>query len=167
MRVQRALHYLNDFLLLGPANSPEYQTALTATLDTCSRVGPPRARENRRPHDVPNLSRNQNQHRGQPASPPTGKKLRPSSKDTGRHHSPKRSSSKRDLSLIGLLNHAARVVCPGRAFLHGLIDASTTVQQLDHKVHLNTGARADLAWWDMVVSTFPVSTPSHYITSDA
>ena len=43
--VQRALHYLDDFLLLGPANSLECQKALTVTLDMCKRVGLPVATE--------------------------------------------------------------------------------------------------------------------------
>ena len=45
---------------------------------------------------------------------------------TGRQ--PRRSGRKRDLlSLLGLLNHAATVVRPGRTFLRSLIDASTKV----------------------------------------
>ena len=65
----------------------------------------------------------------------------------GRHNISCRSGTKRDiLSLIGLLNHAAKVVRPSRAFLHGLIDASTTVQSLDFRVHLNSAGRQDLAW---------------------
>ena len=65
---------------------------------------------------------------------------------TGHEHSqgPRRSGSKLELlSLIGLLNHAAKVVQPGRAFLRNLINVSTTVDSLDHRVHLTR----DLAWW--------------------
>lgn len=67
--------------------------------------------------------------------------------------SPKSSGKKRDLlSLIGLLTHAASAVRPGRAFLRSLIDAATTTQNLDHWVHLNRAARADIAWWHTFLS---------------
>ena len=94
--------------------------------------------------------------------------------DADRHHTPKHSRSQRDLlSLIGLLNYAAKVVRPGRAFLRSLIEAFTSVQNLDHRVHLNAGARADFAWWAIFVrvwngvSSFPAPTPSNFIISDA
>lgn len=61
---------------------------------------------------------------------------------------PQNSGKKRDLlSLLDFLHHAATVVRPGRAFLRSLIDAAAAVQGLDHWVHLNSSARADLAWW--------------------
>ena len=60
----------------------------------------------------------------------------------------KGSGKKRELlSLIGLLSYAATVVRPGRAFLRSLIDAAATTADMDHWVHLNSMARADLTWW--------------------
>ena len=60
--------------------------------------------------------------------------------------SPRRSGSKRELlSLIGLLSHAAKVVHLGRAFIRNLINASTTVSSLEHRVRLNSTAREDIA----------------------
>lgn len=76
------------------------------------------------------------------------------------------------MSLIGLLNHAATVVRPGRAFLRSLIDASSTTANLDHWVHLNAVARADIAWWHTFlqrwngISLLPPATPSVSIISD-
>ena len=64
---------------------------------------------------------------------------------SGKKQAPRRSGTKRDLlSLIGLLNHAAKVVRPGRAFLRGLIDTAGTVDPFDHYVHLKGAARAEL-----------------------
>ena len=51
------------------------------------------------------------------------------------------------MSLIGTLSFAAKVVKPGRMFLRRLINLSTTVSKLDHRVTLNTEARADIEWW--------------------
>ena len=84
------------------------------------------------------------------------------------------SGKKRDLlSLTGLLSHAASVVRPGRAFLRGLIDTASTVQDLDHWVHLNADARADLAWWHTFLQTrngisiMPPTGAPFFLTSDA
>ena len=87
---------------------------------------------------------------------------------------PRISGKKRDLlSLIGRLNHAAMVVWPGRPFLRHLIDATASVKELDHWVHLNQAARADIAWWHAFLQTWngvsflPSSCPPKIITSDA
>ena len=56
--------------------------------------------------------------------------------------------TKRDLlSLIGCLAFAAKVVPPGRTFLHRLIDLSTTAQSLDETIHLSESTQGDIAWW--------------------
>ena len=93
---------------------------------------------------------------------------------SGRRRSPKRSGSKRELlSLIGLLNHAAKVVRPGRAFIRSLIDCSGRAEGLEHYVHLNGAARAELAWWHSFLQVWngaamlPPSAPTYYLTSDA
>ena len=92
----------------------------------------------------------------------------------GKGHAPRASAKKRELlSLIGMLSHAASVVRPGRTFLHSLIDASATVQDVEHWVHLNAMARADIAWWHAFlqswngVSLLPSNAPPLILTSDA
>jgi hypothetical protein len=61
----------------------------------------------------------------------------------------KRSATKRELlSFIGKLSFAARIVPAGRLFSPRLIHLSTTVRRLHHRIHLNTDARVDVAWWD-------------------
>ena len=54
--------------------------------------------------------------------------------------------------MIGLLNHACKVVCPGRTFFHNMIDllsatGRTGLHHSHHHIHLNREFRADLAWW--------------------
>ena len=122
--VERALHYLDDYLVSGPATQPDCQRDLNTVLSLCGELGFPVAPEK--------------------TEGPT----------TTRHRCCS-SMKKRDLlSSIGLLNHAATVVRPGRAFLWSLIDASTAVRDLDHWVHLNMGARVDLAWWSTFLHTW-------------
>ena len=175
-----ALHYLDDFLILGPAGSPLCGQALQTTLTLCDELGFPVALEKtegpattltflgieidsvagqvRLPHDkLERLLTTINQWMKQ-ADDPT----------------PRGTGKKRELlSLIGLLTHAATVVRPGRAFLHGLIDATATVQDLEHWVHLNRSARADIAWWHTFlrtwngISVMPPSNEPFIIVSDA
>ena len=56
--------------------------------------------------------------------------------------------TKRDLlSLIGKLSFASKVIPAGRTFLRRLIDLSTTVTKLHHRISLNKEARLDIEWW--------------------
>ena len=61
------------------------------------------------------------------------------------------SSKARELeSLIGILNHACKVVRPGRSFLRRLIDLlhQTGNRPEGHSIiRLNNACRADIAWW--------------------
>ena len=176
----QSIHYLDNFLLIGPPDSPECAAALQTLLALCTELGVPVAEEKtdgpstiliflgieidtitmqlRLPHD-----------KLKDLTTTLGRWMQ-----GGRSPSPRRTGKKRDLlSLIGLLNHAATVVQPGRTFLRSLIDASTTVKCLEHHVHLSARARADLAWWYTFlqirngISLLPAAEPSQSIYSDA
>ena len=170
------LHYLDDFLLLGTAGSPDCQAALDTTLGACERLGLPVAPEKTEGPctrltflgiEIDTMANQLRLPRDKQENLQTALRYW-----MGHEHSqgPRRSGSKRELlSLIGLLNHAAQ---PGRAFLRNLINISTTVDSLDHRVHLNRAAREDLAWWHTFlknwngVGVLPPTTPVHYLTSD-
>ena len=89
----------------------------------------------------------------------------------------KTSCSKRDLlSLIGHLSFAAKVVKPGRLFIRRLIDVSTSVAQLHHRIHLSSEARQDILWWRSFLPTWngvsylqqpPVSSDDIHLFTDA
>lgn len=60
--------------------------------------------------------------------------------------------SKRELqSLTGLLQHASKVVRPGRAFMRNLHALQSVGRFPTHKVRLNAVARADIVWWFVFV----------------
>ncbi len=62
----------------------------------------------------------------------------------------KKVCTKRELlSLIGQLQHACCVVRVGRTFLRRMIELSSIPKELYHRVRLNEGFRADLAWWHL------------------
>ena len=136
-----SLHYLDDFLLLGPPQSSQCESALLFTVQLCHKLGVQVAHEKTEGPsttisflgiEIDSLNR-------QLRLPQD--KLRDLTHLLNRwvpvHHArgqgmhPRRTAMKRELlSLIGLLNHAATVVRPGRTFLRSLIDASTTVEHL-------------------------------------
>ena len=63
----------------------------------------------------------------------------------GRH-----SCRKKELqSLVGKLQHACRVVKPGRSFLRRVIELLAAVKRDFHHVRLNASFRSDLVWWDI------------------
>ena len=83
-------------------------------------------------------------------------------------------------SLIGMLNHACKVVRAGRSFLRRMIDLlhsrpHTALAAHALPIHLNLSFRADLAWWQCFirawngVSFLPTSPllPVHEEASDA
>ena len=178
--VTSALHYLDDFLLIGPPSTQACQATLCSTLSTCKELGLPVAPE-KTEGPVTTLT-----FLGIEIDTVAGQLRLPQEKlrdlqatirkwmQSGARPVPRRSGKKRDLlSLIGLLNHAATVVWPGRGFLRTLIDASATTPHLDHWVHLNAPARADISWWHTFmdhwngISLVPPAAPAYFITSDA
>ncbi len=61
----------------------------------------------------------------------------------------------RDLqSLIGTLNFACKVIIPGRAFLHRLMDLTIGVSNPTHHVRLGSEARKDIQAWLQFMQNF-------------
>ena len=67
----------------------------------------------------------------------------------------KRSCEKRELSsLIGKLQHASKVVRPGRTFLRRMFEQLVVAKKMHHHVRLNQSFRSDLAWWEVFLVTW-------------
>jgi hypothetical protein len=129
--VVNAIHYLDDFLLLGPPGSPTCSQALSTTLGLCAELGFTEKTEGPC-STLAFLGIEIDSVAGEIRLPQEKLsatfQLWMSQSDTAR---PRTSGRKRELlSLVGQLAHAATVVCPGRPFLHGLIDASSSVKEL-------------------------------------
>ena len=63
--------------------------------------------------------------------------------------------SRRELeSLIGHLHHAAKVVWPGRIFLHRVINLLQCFHKRDHLIRLNSEFHLDLQWWLQFLSSW-------------
>lgn len=91
---------------------------------------------------------------------------------------PKKCATKRDiLSLVGILQHATKVVRPGQSFLSRMYNTAIRVRELHHYTRINHEFRSDLAWWHLFledwngISFFQVAghlqTPSATVQTDA
>ena len=145
------LHYLDDFLLLGPPGLPTCQDSMSTMLRVCQKPGMPVAREK---SEGPATSLtflgvvldSSLQQLRLPPPPP---------RQVARNHcnhqmlvGKKVSYHEVLLSIIGKLSFASKVVPAGCLFLRRLIHLSITVRRLYHRIHLNTDARPDIEWWD-------------------
>ena len=78
-------------------------------------------------------------------------------------------------SLIGLLNHACKVVRSGRSFLRRMLDLLHAVPSSQPIIRLNNSFRADLAWWHTFLTRWngesflppPSLLPETTLTTDA
>ncbi len=171
--VSTLLHYLDDFFFCSPSHSNGCEKALATAIPLCKSLGLPVS-----PHKVVG-----------PATTLTflgiiidseKQELRLPKEKLARINTllqsflNRRCATKQELqSLIGHLNHAARVVKPGRSFLRELINTRTIPKHSYHKVRLNSQCRADIAWWAQFchkwngVSFFPNMPKGHTLISDA
>ena len=63
--------------------------------------------------------------------------------------------NKRELqSLAGHLNHACKVIRPGRRFLRGVFGLLSQFHRRDHMIRLNAAFRTDLEWWHVFASSW-------------
>ena len=60
----------------------------------------------------------------------------------------KRKATKKEiLSLVGVLQHATKVVWPGRTFVARMYQTAAKVKELNYFTRLNLNFRSDLYWW--------------------
>ena len=71
------------------------------------------------------------------------------------HWLKKRRATKRQiLSLVGLLQHASKVVVPGRTFTSHMYSKAARVKKLHYFTKLDSTFRSDLHWWHTFISTW-------------
>ena len=171
-----AMHYLDDFLVLGPAGSEDCGKALATSLQLCQSLGASVAsHKTEGPSTTITflgiLIDTENMVLSLPPEKLT--RLRALiSEWKGRKSCHKRQL----LSLIGQLQHACRVVRAGRTFLRRMINLSTVAKKPYHRIRLNKAFQSDLLWWDTfmedwngvaVFASLYHSPPAAVLTSDA
>ena len=172
-------HYIDDFIVCGPPTSPECHRSLQIMTSTCEELGVPLAK-----HKVAGptscltvLGIEIDTKAGQLRLP--GDKLQ-RLKALLVSWQIRKQCSRRELeSLVGLLNHACKVVRPGRSFLRRMIDLLHKADRgmaprPHHHIRLNESFRSDLRWWLVFCSQwngvscwFPPTVAHQVVLSDA
>ena len=145
-------HYLDDFIIIGSPNSDQCNTDLQSLKRVCAILGVPLAahKEEGPTTCLTFLGIEIDSHAGSLRLPP--EKLQ-RLKSVLQEWGDRKACTRKELeSLIGHLNHACKVVRPGRTFLRRMIDLLTATGASStrcphHHIRLNREFRSDLAWW--------------------
>ena len=174
--VRSALHYLDDFMVFGKPGSGECQEALTLSLEIFRRLGVPVAKQKTEgPATTLTFLGIELDSEAMEVRLPR-EKLERLGREIGEWERKKYCTKRELLSLIGQLQHACCVVRAGRSFLRRMIELSTKVEKLSHRITLNKGFQSDLQWWAAFLHSWNgtsmmhgvvQSTPMGTITSDA
>ena len=145
--IRAVLHYLDDYLFLGSPKTTECAVALQLALCLCKRLGVPVADRKVEGLDTSLV------FLGIQLDTVCGELRLPREKLTRlkvaiQQWQQKKSCTKRELlSIIGQLQHACKVVRPGRTILRRMIDLSTKAKEMHRHLRLNAAFRSDLQWW--------------------
>ena len=176
--VRYVFHYLDDFLVVGPPASPECAEAFAQLDSACARLGVPIA-EHKREGPTTCLT-----FLGIEVDTVDGQLRLPADKldrlkSLLQEWGDKKACGRRDFEpLIGVLNHACKVVRCGRTFLRRMLDLLKGVPMhplCPHPIRLNRSFRSDLAWWRLFAAewngvsflTPTVRLPRQQLASDA
>ena len=147
-------HYLDDFSLISPPKSSECQMNLVTALETCDEVGFLVAPEKTEGPvtEINLLGIVIDSERLELRLP--AEKLQKLRELVGTWRK-RKACSKRELqSLAGHLNHACKVIRPGRRFLRGVFGLLSKFSRRDHMIRLNAAFRADMEWWHTFASAW-------------
>ena len=141
------LHYLDDFLTIGPGSSPTCQQNLEVLTQICNYLGVPLAFEKvEGPSTVLSFLGIVLDTTSMEARLPEDKLTRLKNEvSQWINHTDAR---KREiLSLVGSLKHATKVVRHGRAFVSRMYATAAKLRELHFHTRLNVEFRSDLCWW--------------------
>ena len=172
-QVTPVMHYLDDFLTMGPCNSFVCASNLQIIKDTCSRLGIPLALEKiEGPSQCLTFLGITLDTKLKQARLPDDK-LSQLHNEVTAWLSHKNATKRQILSLVGLLQHATKVVMPGRTFVSRMYKAAARLKKLSHITRLTADFRSDLRWWHLFatrwngVSFLSNSIPDCFIATDA
>ena len=145
--VKDIFHYLDDFAVVGPPDSNTCQRYLSTLKRVCQDLGIPLAQDK---EDGPCttivlLGIVIDTIKGELRLPED--KLRRLLLMVAEWEHRSVCTRKELESLIGVLQHATKVVQPGRTFLRRAIDLLSVGKKKHHHIRLNAGFKSDMAWW--------------------
>ena len=141
------LHYLDDFLIIAPPHSPLCQQGLDKFTQLCDMLGIPLASEKvEGPTSCLSfLGITLDTNRMEIRLPQD--KLARIQEMLGRWLYKKKASKRKILSLVGLLQHATKVIRCGRTFTSRLYATAAKLKKQHFYTRLNRQFRSDVAWW--------------------
>ena len=150
--VQWSVHYLDDFLFLGEPDSDQCREALSAFQAVCAHLGVPLALD--KTHgpalSLEFLGINFDSSK-MVLRLPDRKRLELI--ELIEEVQKRKSATKRELqSLAGKLQHAAKVVRPGRCFTQTLYEISTLRDNPQDRIRVSRAVKEDLAWWSAFIT---------------
>ena len=149
-RVSSCLHYLDDFLTVGPLQSSLCQQNLDTIQQVCEWLGIPLALD-------------------KVAGPSTSldflgitldtvwlpvDKLRRTREQVGSWMQKKKAIKREILSLVGILQHATKIVRSRRTFLSRMYATAAKLREMHFYTRLNKEFRSDLCWWDIFLESW-------------
>ena len=145
--IQHVTHYLDDYIVLSHPASGQCQNDLQTLIDVCGRLGVPLAEEKIEGPttrlEILGITIDSNMMQ---LSLPGHKMTELTSQLQAWQG--KKTATKRDLqSLARKLQHAAKVVRPGRCFVRHLYGLTSVKGGPNQTIRLNRQARGDVQWW--------------------
>ncbi len=145
--ISYVIHYLDDYLTIGAPRSRECHHNLEIVIQTCRTLGVPLALEKvAGPTPVIEFLGILLDTLRMEARLPDNKLVR-IQREVSEWLGRKNATKREILSLVGLLQHAGKVVRPGRIFVSRMYSVAAKVRELDYYTRLNQGFRSDLLWW--------------------
>ena len=120
-RISYVIHYLDDFLTMGPPSFPICQQNQNTFIGWCSELGVPFPQQSGGSINHFNIPRYHSRYPAYGNQATTGKadtgKADTDPSEAGNMVKEEKSYKREILSLVGLLQHATKVVRPGRTFV--------------------------------------------------
>ena len=152
--VSHLYHYLDDYIMMGRAESEECNVNTATLVATCNRLSVPIAPDKcEGPTTMPmHLGIEVDMVQMQLRLPEEKlKRVRATMAEWLGHKAGQLCELE---SLVGLLQHAARVLQPGCRFVRRIIVVMTTVKDRDRFVRLNAEILSDLYWWSEFIANW-------------
>ena len=146
--VKQVAHYLDNYITTGEPGSMECAANMATIMSTCSKLGVPIAPEKcEGPSTCITYLGIELDTQSMELRLPAEKLKRV--KAVIQEWLGRKAGKRQDLeSLLGLLQHAAKVVRPGRTFVWRVIQLMASAKSRDRFIRLNAEFRSDLQWWN-------------------
>ena len=147
-------HYLDDFLVVGAPNSDQCMRQLQTLLSVFDNLNIPVAMEKLEgPARILTFLGIELDTQALTLRLPAGKLTELKCLIISWTH--RKACTKRDLqSLVGKLQHACKVVRPGRSFLRRMFELLKGVLRKQHFIRLNKSFHSDLRWWQLFLDSW-------------